>query len=451
MRDAKPSSGVRRRNPGSRRRSLQLGVGLAALSLVAAACGGSGGSSSSASSSSKATVTFLNWADAESNTHPAIDKMITKFESLYPNITIKSQPVSYTNVEHQAILQVKSGNPPDVAEMQGNYVFDLASAGALAPLGSYATSSYQSSIIPRELNLGKINGQLDAVPWTVGPFGMWFNKTVMAKAGLNPADPPTTLDQLISDAATIKAKVPGVIPIGTDTTNRTYGLDQNWPFMQDYGATPFTGTKAQADTPAMVSYMSFMQQLGKQGLTQVNQKGGYFRTPASHNDVAFDIDGPYLEGVVTAATGESSTAFANDWGLTTIPMGPTGKSYSVPTDHQLVMFNASKNKQAAWTFMNWLSTSDYAIANYTIPAEESIPPLNSPGPAATSLLQSDPFYPIYTKTIIPTLIRPPWGPSYDNAYTPIMNAIQQVMGPSGSPSSVTSGLQGSLKSALAGT
>lgn len=447
-----------------RRAPYTLAVGLAALGLVAAACGSSGGKSttgttgssgtsssgSSASSGAKATVTFLNWADAETATTPGINKMIAQFEQLHPNITIKAVPVSYTDAEHQALLQFRSGNAPDVAEMQGNYTFDLAAAGALQSLNSYANSSYTSSIISSELKLGDINGQLDAIPWTVAPFGLWYNKLDMQKAGLNPNNPPKTLNELLSDAAAIKAHEPNVIPIGTDTTNRTYGLDQNWPFMKTEGAQPFSGTKASADTPGMVAYLNFMQQIGKNNYTTVNQLGGKFRDPSAHNDVAFDVDGPYLEGVVTSETKETPAQFAQTWGLTTLPVGTTGKAYSTPTDHQLVMFKSAKNKQAAWTFMQWLSTSDYAVSNYTIPVEESIPPLTQPGTQTQALLTGDPFYNTYIKDIIPTVVLPPWGPSYTVAYTPIMNTVQQVMTSGTSPASAAKSLQSQLQSALAG-
>lgn len=453
------------RSPSQRRRPsgrTKLAVGVASLGLIAAACGSSAKSASSTSTAGstsasgsstttaqKVTITFLNWADAETATQPGIQKMISQFESLYPNITVKMAPVSYTNVEHQAILEASSGNAPDVAEMQGNYTFDLAAAGDLAPLTSFANSSYTSNIIPSELKLGMINGQLDAIPWTVAPFGLWYNKTDMTKAGLNPNNPPKTLTELLSDAAAIKAHDPNVIPIGTDTTNRTYGLDQNWPFMKTEGATPFSGTTASADTPAMTSYLSFMQQIGKNNYTTVNQLGGKFRDPSAHNDVAFDIDGPYLEGVVLSLTKESISTFSQNWGLTTIPTGSTGKAYSVPTDHQLVMFKSSKHKAAAWTFMKWLSTSDYAVSNYTVPAEQSIPPLVKLGANTQSLMSANPFYSEYINKILPTVVLPPWGPSYTAAYTPIMTTVQKVMTTGTSPASAAASLQSQLKSALA--
>lgn len=440
------------------RKPTQVAVGLAALSLLAAACGSSGSKSSGQASAGtqaqpsgqNVTINFLNWADAETATAPGIHQMIAEFEKEHPNITVKSVPVSYSDAEHQALLQFRSGNAPDVAEMQGNYTFDLASAGALASLDSYASSSYKSNIISSELKLGQINGHLEAIPWTVAPFGLWYNKTDMSKAGLNPNNPPKTLDELLTDAAAIKAHEPNVIPIGTDTTNRTYGLDQNWPFMKTDGAQPFSGKSASADTPGMVKYLTFMQQIGKNNYTTVNQLGGKFRDPSAHNDVAFDVDGPYLEGVVLSQTKETVSQFAQNWGLTTIPVGSSGQAYSTPTDHQLVMFSNSKHKQAAWTFMEWLSTSDYAVANYTVPVEQSIPPLSKLGTQAQSLMNSNPFYSVYIKDIVPTVVLPPWGPAYTAAYTPIMTTIQQVMTTGTSPSSAAKSLQSQLQSALAG-
>ncbi|MGH9072213.1 MAG: hypothetical protein ACRDX8_13870, partial [Acidimicrobiales bacterium] len=110
----------------------------------------------------------------------------------------------------------------------------------------------------------------------------------------------------------------------------------------------------------------------------------------------------------------------------------------------------AKNKQAAWTFMKWLATSDYAVANYTVPAEGSIPPLVNLGAKAKALLESTPDYKVYTNQIIPTVVRPPWGAAYTNAYPVMMTSIQQVMTTSASPASVASSMQSNLKSALAG-
>lgn len=438
----------RRAWPMGRRRAWRqwaaMGAALA-MALPAAACGSGGGGSSNSSSSK--VITFANWAAAETNTAPGIAKMIKKFEALHPGVTIKSEPISYSDIDEQLVGEVKAGNPPDVAQLQGDYTFDLNATNGLEPLSSYATSQWQSSIIPRELKLGEIGGQLVAIPWTVAPFGLWYNKTVMTKAGLKPT-PPATWTQLLADAKAIHAKEPKVIVFGLDTTSREFGLDENWPIMQSFGAVPWSGTKATANTAGMRNYLTFIRTLGKDGYTPEGQKTGYFRQPAASNQVAFTVDGPYVKGVVQSINHASNAAFYKAWGIAPLPTA-TGQYYTTPTDHQLVMFKNAPNKKLAWEFMNWLATSSYAVTNYTIPYEGSIPPLAHPSATVTSLLKNPISQEFLTK-IIPHVNTPAWGASYSAAYLDVMSAVQKAMISSTPIASIASGMQSAVTSDIGG-
>jgi multiple sugar transport system substrate-binding protein len=424
------------------RRALLATLAVLAAGLVAAGCGGGSGSANG-----KTVVRFANWADAEDNTRPGIQAMIKAFERQHPNIEIKSEPISYTDIQQQVIREVQSGNAPDVAEMQGNYTVNLAQQGVLEPLGSYASGAYERSIIPRVLDLGRMNGQLVAVPWTVAPFALWYNKKVMRTAGLDPAKPPRTIDELLQAMAAVRRKQPKVIPFGLDTTNREFGLDANWGFMKAFGAQPFTDARATADTPQMKQYLEFIRTLATRKYSPVNQKAGFFRQPAASNQVAFLWDGPYPKGVIQATNGMSDKAFFATWGVTTPPAGPTGKAYSVPTDHQLVMFKSAKDKQAAWEFMKFLSTSETAILRYTIPVEGSLPPLADPPPRVARQLDN-PIFRAFTQQVIPLVVRPEWGPGYSNAYSTVMSSVQATMTSSTPIDRIASQMQAQLQSEL---
>jgi ABC-type glycerol-3-phosphate transport system substrate-binding protein len=418
--------------------------------LVAAAGCGSGGSGGATTSNGKVVVTFANWAAAETNTAPGIAAMIREFESLHHNITIKSEPISYTDIEHQLVLEEQSGNAPDVAEVQGNYLYTADATSGLQPLASFASSQFQQSIIPRELALSKIGGQLVAIPWTVGPLALWYNKKIMSEAGLKP-QPPATWAQLLADAKVIHAKLPKVIVFGDDSTSREYGLDENWPIMKSFGAVPFSGSTATSDTPAMQNYLAFMRTLDSGGYTPEGQKAGYFRQPAASNQVAFTNDGPYVKGVVQSVNHESDAQFYANWGVTPLPAGTSGVHYSVPTDHQLVMFKTATGATAtaAWQFMTFLATSSYAVTKYTIPYEGSIPPLAHPAGPVASLLDN-PVSQEFLTDVIPDVITPSWGTQYSSSYLDVMAGIQKAMTTSAPISQVAASMQSAVSSDVRG-
>lgn len=434
---------------GRTRRSISVLAVAGALTMVAAACGsshksGNAGQGTAPSAQHPVTITFANWADAETATKPGIESMISQFEASHPGITVQSQPISFTDIGHTLVLRQQSGNPPDVAELSGNDTFAVAATGALAPLGSYLKSGVFNSTA---LDDGKYKGNVVALPWNSNPPGLWYNKTLMSQAGLDPNSPPTTIDQLMTDLAAVKAKDPGVIPLGIDTTNRSFALAVDWPWMQTFGATPFNGSTATANTPQMRAFLGFMQTLAQKGYITANHKIGYYRPLAAQNKVAFVWDQPVLQGVVQSTNHETDAQFFANWGVSTLPAGPGGKASTVDEGHQLVIFNHSAQKQADWEFINWLATDPAVVTGYTIKYESSLPTLANPSPQIKAAINT-PIMQDFTNKVLPTVIQLPYGPTFSNAYTPIMSGVQSAVTSSTSPASIASSIQSGLQNAF---
>lgn len=426
------------------RRALLRGGGAAALALssasVVAACGGDSGESAGG----EAVIKFTSWAYAEDATRDKIKALIDKFQAQHPTIKVQLQAVSFTDIAHQVLLEAQAGNAPDVVQTAGNDMLTEAEAGILRPLGELADKAYLDGVLPEALKLCQVNGDQVAVPWTVAPFGFWYNKKLMAQAGLDPAMPPATIDQLLAHLATIKAKLPGVIPIGIDATNRSFGLDCNWPVMTTFGAQPFNGSTASADTPAMREYLSFMRTLAQQGYTQVNKKLGEFRPVAAANKVAFMWDGPYLQATMQATNHASDDEIYNTWGVTKLPAGPSGKSTTTPTDHALAVLKTTKRPQAAWELVKFLTSAPDA---FDFQRANGIPPLAKPTGEAAKTLDT-PIVNAYRETVIPTVERPPWGSTYSKVYSPIMAAVQTAMTSTTSLDQVVAQMQSQISSAM---
>jgi multiple sugar transport system substrate-binding protein len=426
-----------------RRRSSStwLMVAVTATALVATACGGGTGDAGG-----KTTITFANWAAAETTTQAGIEALIEEFEKANPDIEVKSEPISFSDIAHQVLLETQAREAPDVIQTAGNDMLSLATAGALAPLDELAPKSYQDQIISTELDLGKVDGKLVAVPWAVTPFGLWYNKTVLTQAGLDPNSPPETMDDLLTQLAAVKQSAPGVIPLGLDTTNRSFGLDANWAFMQAFGAAPFDDDKANANSAQMKDYLEFMRTLADQKYTEINKKAGEFRPLAADNKVAFVWDGPYLKNTMQATNKMPDDQFFQTWGVIPLPAAKGGKSTSVPTDHQLSVSAQSENQEAAWKFVEFLSTSDSGMS-YTVTTTGGLPPVTEP-PASLADKLDNPIVAAYTDDVIPSVKRPPWGEGYGKAYSPIMAAVQSAMTSDTSLDDIAEQLQGQVETAV---
>lgn len=393
------------------------------------------------------TISFANWASAETATKDGITKVIEAFQKANPTITVKSVPIAFSDIGRQLLLQNASGNVPDVAEIAGNDGIALAETSALEPLEPLLSKDFQASLVPSLVELGRYKGQFELVPWTSTPFGFWYNRTLMTKAGLDPNSPPRTIDQLRAAMATIRAKLPDVIPLGWDTTNRSFGLDYNWPLMRTFGAEPIADGKAKADTAEMRAYLDFVRELVTKGYTVPNQKLGYFRPLAAQDKVAFTFDGPYLQGTMQATNKTSDADVYKTWGVTALP-ALSGKSFSSPSDHQLVIFKASKQKAAAARFVEWLVASKESIDAYTIPIESSLPPVKDAAARFDRL--NTPVFKSFLSDVVPTVVRPPWGNAYSNGFSTIMAGVQRVISTNDPTAQIATDMQAELTRKLAG-
>lgn len=372
-------------------------------------------------------LTFANWAAAEATTRPAIEQVIKEFEAAHPDIRIRSEAISFTEIARQLVLRVRAGNPPDVAQVAGNDTMLVALTGKLEPLDAYVGNDLKTALKPGALNAFRYKNRLIAFPWTQAPAGFWYNKALMRKAGLDPERSPQTIDALMSSLTAIKRTQPDVIPLGLDTTNRAFAMQSNWPWMETFGAAPIGEGAKGADTSQMKAYLTWMRELAQKGYIDPGRKIGEFRPLAAQDKVAFLWDQVLLQGVIQGTNKMPDAEFYQHWGVTTLPVGPSGKAYTFEGGHQLVMFADSKQKKAAWTFIQYLATSPAAIRAYTLGPGASLTPLAKlPDPELARRLDT-PVFNAFTTKIMPTISAPPFGAAFASGATAVMAGVQQAV------------------------
>jgi multiple sugar transport system substrate-binding protein len=395
-------------------------------SLILCALLALGCATTAAHAQDKITLTFANWATAEAATRPGIEKVIADFEAAHPNIEIESEAMSFSEIARQLVLRVRSGNPPDVSQIAGNDTILLAATGGLEPLGPYMDDGTRAALKDAARSGLEVDGELIALPWNLAPAGFWYNKAIMEEAGLDPENPPQTIDELMAAMAAIRETQPDVIPLGLDTTNRAFALSSNWPWMLTFGAVPIGEGSTGADSEQMKNYLAWMRELSQRDYIDPGRKIGEFRPLMAQDNVAFLWDQVLLQGVVQSVNGMSDEAFFERYGVTTQPAGASGESYSFEGGHELVMFEDSEHKEAAWEFMKYLAISPDAILNYTISYNASLPPLaEMPDSLADEL--NTPVFDAFREEIIPTIAEQPYGPEFAAAATAIMAGVQEAV------------------------
>jgi hypothetical protein len=271
--------------------------------------------------------------------------------------------------------------------------------------------------------------------WTT-TFDAWKTDSTMSVAD-RMAGKETFTDRWLTDRDALLRALTGrnlqdiatgaVVILGSSTTNRTFSMQSNWPWMQTFGASPIGEGAKGADTPQMKAYLTWMRELAQKGYIDPGRKIGEFRPLAAQDKVAFIWDQVLLQGVMQAANKMPDADFYQHWGVTTLPVGPGRKASSFEGGHQLVLFADGKQKKAAWTFVQYLATSPQAIRAYTLGPGSSVPPLAKVGDPELARKLDTPIYNAFARDIMPTVSTPPFGPAFAAGSTAVMAGVQQAV------------------------
>jgi raffinose/stachyose/melibiose transport system substrate-binding protein len=206
----------------SSRRALAA-VALAVTTATAAAACSSGSSSSApsnagggSSSAAKATLTWWNNA----NTQPLLgvfQNVIKTFEASHPNITIQNVPMQNELFKTKITPALRGNSPPDIYQQWGSgQQATQVQSGKVADISTNVSSWIGSLGTPA--TEWQTSGKWYGVPYDLHVVGFWYRKDLFGKAGI--ASPPTTIPELESDNAKLKAA--GITPIAL-------GSKDGWP------------------------------------------------------------------------------------------------------------------------------------------------------------------------------------------------------------------------------
>lgn len=206
----------------ARSRSMALVAVLASGSLVLAACGGDG-----ESSEGSGTLTMYYPVAVGGPLTDVVDELIA---SCSEDSDIEVEAVysgSYADTMTKAQTAARSGNGPDLAVLLTTDLYTLMDNELIVPLSTVDDdlSWTEDRFYPAYLASGEANGDLWSLPFQRSTIVQYHNKGIFEAAGLDPEAPPTTWDELETQAKTIQDE--GAAEYGVEIPSTQFG---NWMF-----------------------------------------------------------------------------------------------------------------------------------------------------------------------------------------------------------------------------
>jgi len=321
------------------------------------------------------TVTLTGWSVGKAE-EDLVKEVVAAFERRYPNINVSYDAIP--NYDQAMLAKFSARQPPDVFYLNSEKAPTWISQGLIAPLDSYIkrTKFKTKPFYARLLNAFKVRGKVYGFPKDWSPLGMEINLDLLARAG---GKAPTTWAQLRSFAQRLKPLMTG--------TARPICLAPEWQRMlafvyQNKGSVLRNG-RPQFTSAAVRQAVNFYVGLQKAGLGDTPAKlgVGWCGEAIGKEKAAIAFEGnwafPYLP-----------ETFPNvKWRFFPMPKGKVKGTLAFTVSYSTSP--ASKNKDAAWTLISYLTGRTgmrlWTTKGLALPARSDVK-VNFPAPSRKPLL-----------------------------------------------------------------
>lgn len=343
------------------------------------------------------------------------EQVIPAFEQAYPNIKVEAQAIPDSDMRQKLLTAVAGGEAPDLARMDIVQVPEFGQLGGLVAVDDLIPdfANYAKQFYPGTLATNVFQGKHYGLPLDTNTRLLFHNPALLQEAGIT--DPPATFDAF-TDAITKvkglgKSDVTGYSEGGTGAWNVLPWIWSNGGSVTNEDYTVATGYLNSKGTVGAVNLIKGWLDNGLMSKTILGN-GTATSQELAEGKVALIVDGPWMPAIFKAQYPDFQ------FGLAPFPTGPGG-SISVVGGEDIVLFQSSKNQEAALAFMKFI-TSQPAQLMFAPTGQMSV--LTELG---TSPDVPD-YFPVFQKqleTAQPRTPSPAW-PKIDEA---IGNAVLQVL------------------------
>src|SRR5215207_1948818 len=354
------------------------------LALVVAACGGDdndeGGSADKPAANANALKkgTTVNFWIMPNGPQPKADmeKTVAPFEQqtgVKVNVEVVGWDVQFDRIRNAAI----SGEGPDVTQAGTTQVPFFAALGGFEDLSKRVEDVGGEAAYPKGVwQTTQVVGRDGtwALPWFTEARAIYYRKDVLEKAGVDEATAFKDWDAFRATLEKVKQvkEINGkpIQPFGSPGKKAFDLVHHVMPFVWDAGGAELTddNKKSAIASPEAEQGLRFMADLLSDGLydkSQLERDGTQVENQFKGGRLAVWMGGPWVLGSVKRADDENWVPAARkNLGIAPMPAGPEGKGYTFVGGSNLMMLKSSKNKDAAWALMKYLSQdqiqSDYA-------------------------------------------------------------------------------------------
>lgn len=333
--------------PCPRRLAWLAALALAAVTATVGGCGSSGSPSAASTTSADDGTTLTMWTRA--GTESQTQALVTAYNASHKN---QVRLTVYPNEQYPDKIATSAGAHalPDIFTSDVVFAPNYANQGLWMDVTDrFDALPFKNGVAPSIIKAATSNGKIYAVPHALDLSVMFYNKALYRRAGLDPAKPPTTLNQFAEQARAI-ARLGGSVK-GTYFGGNCGGCVEFtfWPSIWADGGAVMNaaGTQSTINSPQALGVFKIYHDLYADGTA----------APGSKDENGTTWLGALQTGNIGIAPGPSSwlpliRQKGIDIGVAPIPGVNGGQSTFVGGDVAGIAATSSHAAEA-WDFLSW--------------------------------------------------------------------------------------------------
>ena len=307
----------------------------------------------------QASITVI-FPKHEADLSGAFAARVKEFEAV-SKMKVNLIQMGWDDVNNKLTAEMASGGSSyDVVEFDNGNVAAWLGAGWVEPLNPYMPKGFTDGMIPGLLDLFTgADGKLYGIVWNNDTRFFFYNAEMLKKAGI--ANPPRTWDELISQSKTLMGK--GIARYGMAGFWKA-----EWALVNDFHFYVYTyggkivdkqGNFLFNKDPGTLAACQEMVKFLKEGV--MDPASLTYDQEAVNNiflkgDTAFLNQG--IPGIMAYAQDASRSRVVGQVKVGLVPGGKAGVSAALTLPEAYAIPKGSKNKAAAWKFIEYMTGKD---------------------------------------------------------------------------------------------
>jgi ABC-type glycerol-3-phosphate transport system substrate-binding protein len=325
---------------------LSLLLIVVAVMVLLQGCGGD-----NAGNDGRTVITFWHF-QSEPGQKRALEARVKAFEEENPTVHVELQDLNWNDGKTKLQAAFGSNTAPDVIELGSDWIAQYSAAGVLADQSKMEGDNI-SRFSPEVAEPGKWNGGIYAWPWTTDTRVLFYNKDLLAAAGLDSSVADSTWDALLTRAERLRAANQQVFGFGANGSDRHRLYKKILPFFWSNGGSVLNQSGAPVINSAEnIAALEMYLALARTGITETQKELDQLFLGGK---LAFWFSGPWLVERIAKDNPKLH------YGVALLPAFAGKKAVSFAGGEYLAINEASSHKAEARKLIAFLTSAKQAL------------------------------------------------------------------------------------------